>query len=252
MTPVFKIGDKVDLVQKSSSAGGKVSERQYASRIIDFDMIRTVKLSAPIQDGHLVPLSVGDDYDLIVFTKAGLYSCRGRIKKRYLEKKISVLDVLIISEFKKYQRREFFRLECSFNMAYRIITLEEKQLRVKLATDNFNTPAEKNECKEKLAKMEPEWLDATITNLSGGGVKFHSKDYFKKDEITEVKIPLQISTGFETLTFFARVIESTENMKMLKTFDTRCEFLSMSGRERELIVKFVFEQQRKKMSGGDR
>ena len=252
MTPVFKIGDKVDLVQKSSSAGGKISERQYASRIIDFDMIRTAKLSAPIQDGHLVPLSVGDDYDLIVFTTAGLYSCRGRVKKRYMEGKIPVLDVLIVSEFKKYQRREFFRLDCSFEISYRKIDAEEKQLREKLANDNFDTPAEKKECRDRLFKMEPEWLDGNITNLSGGGLKFHSVDRFEKDEITEVKIPLQFNNGFESLRFFSRVIESSENIKAPRTYDTRCEFLSMGGRERELIVKFVFEQQRNKMSGGDR
>ncbi|MCR4605400.1 MAG: flagellar brake protein [Eubacterium sp.] len=252
MTPVFKIGDKVDLIQKSSKAGGKISERQYASRIIDFDGVRTAKLSAPIQDGHLVPLAVGDDYDLIVYTNSGLYSCRGRVKKRYLEKKISVVDILIVSDFKKYQRREYFRLECNFRIMYRRIPDDERILREKLANDNFDTPLEKKECRDKLFAMEPVWDDATITDLSGGGLRFHSDVQFKEEEMIEVKIPLQLQVRFESLRFFSRVIASAENLKVAKSYDTRCEFMSMGAREREVIIKFVFEQQRKKMSGGDR
>ena len=51
----------------------------------------------------------------------------------------------------------------------------------------------------------------------------------------------------------AHVIDSgrSEDTRSM-TNDARCEFDSVTNQERERIVKYVFEEQRRRMSGGDR
>ena len=73
MDQVFEIGDRIEITHVTSAMNRKISDKKYASRVLDFDQIRTAKIAAPIQDGHLVPLNVGDDYDLCFFTKGLFY-----------------------------------------------------------------------------------------------------------------------------------------------------------------------------------
>ena len=133
MEKVFEIGDKLEITPVRSAFSYDKSEKKYASQILDFDDVRTAKIAAPLQDGRLVPLRVDEDVDLCFFTKAGLYQCRGRIKKRYGDNRVPVLDVLFVTDPQKFQRRKFYRLECTFEIRYRRLSKEELRLSEELA-----------------------------------------------------------------------------------------------------------------------
>ena len=248
MNQVFEIGDRIEITHRNSSMNRKTSDKKYASRVLDFDEIRTAKIAAPIQDGHLVPLTVGDDYDLCFFTKAGLYQCVARVKKRYVEKHVSLVEVLFVTDFQKYQRRKFYRLECMFGIKYRRISREEIRLQGLLEADNFETVAEKNKCEEDLKALPKNWKDATITNLSGGGLRFHANEEFDRDEPLQLMLPLSLQSGVVPMKFDAQVIICDRSPNSAMSYDTRCEFVSIRDKEREMIVKYVFEEQRRRMS----
>ena len=254
MEQVFGIGDKIEITPVKSAFSYDENEKKYTSQMLDFDDVRTAKIAAPVQDGHIVPLRVNDDINLCLFTKNGLYQCRARIKKRYVDNKVAMLDVLLVSEPEKFQRRRFYRLECTFELRYRRLSKDE--LRIRQEWEQAKNRGER----EEAARLEIEldnalknWQDAVVTNLSGGGARFHLKEQLEVGEQIEVVIPLSTRNGVVNLTTMAHVIDSdrSEDTRSLSA-DVRCEFDSLTNREREKIVKYVFEEQRRRMSGGDR
>ncbi|MEE3467731.1 MAG: flagellar brake protein [Eubacterium sp.] len=254
MEKVFAIGDKIEITPVKSAFSYDRSVKKYSSQMLDFDDVRTAKIVAPIQEGRLVPLRIDEDIDLCFFTKAGLYQCRGRIKNRYMDNRVSVLDVLFVSDPQKFQRRKFYRLECTFDINYRRLSKEEIKLRedMKKAKSLGDTAAFESRKKE-LEELPQTWQTATITNLSGGGVRFHLRERLDAGEQIEVAIPLSMQNGVMPMKFMAHVIDCDQSDDSReKATDARCEFDGVTNREREMIVKYVFEEQRRRMSGGER
>lgn len=248
MNQVFEIGDKIEITRFNK----KGSESHYGSQVLDFDGIRTLKIATPVESGHLVPLSVDEDCGICFFTKSGLYQCKIRIKDRYMVKKIGIMDALIVSEPEKFQRRKFFRLECNFGIQYRRFSAEEVRLRELLAADHFPNEKMKKECSDQLFEMIENWKDAIITDLSGGGIRFYLSERLEVGEPIELEIPLSLKAGIVPLRSFAHVISSEGRGGSAADFAARCEFDELTARQREQIVKFVFEEQRRRMSGGEK
>ena len=59
---IISIGDRIELVQIRSALRAKVSDSRYISQLLDYDGIRTIKISMPIYEGKMVPLEVNDVY----------------------------------------------------------------------------------------------------------------------------------------------------------------------------------------------
>ena len=113
MKVTFAIGDRIELMHIKSAIGRKVSDKKYGSQLLDFDGDRTAKIAMPISEGKVIPLEIDDDYNLCFFTNSGLYQCTARIKKRYTENRMYVMDVIFLTPLKKFQMRKFYRLDCS-------------------------------------------------------------------------------------------------------------------------------------------
>ena len=254
MEQVFQIGDKIEITPIKSAFSYDKSEKKYSSQMLDFDGVRTAKIAAPLQDGRLVPVRVDEDIDVCFFSKAGLYQCRARVKKRISDNRVSALEILLVSDPKKFQRRKFYRLECTFEIRYRRFSKEELKLReeiehAKALGDEARIPALKKEMEE----LPENWQTATITNLSGGGVRFHLAEKLDEKEPIEVVIPLSLQNGVHPMKIMAHVIDCDySDDSRAKATDARLEFDGVTNREREMIVKYVFEEQRRRMSGGER
>lgn len=128
MKVAFAIGDRIELMHIKSAIGRKVSDKKYGSQLLDFDGDRTAKIAMPISEGKVIPLEIDDDYHLCFFTNSGLYQCTARIKKRYTENRMYVMDVIFLTPLKKFQRRKFYRLDCLFPIRYRIVPKEQLSL----------------------------------------------------------------------------------------------------------------------------
>ena len=244
MIRVFDIGDRIEITPVKSKFSEDKPETRYASQLLDFDDIRTAKISTPLKDGRIIPLRVDQDVRLCFFTKSGLYQCKARIKKRYIEDKIPMLDVLLVSEPEKYQRRRFYRLECTYEIRYRRLSLEE----VRIRRDLESGYGDEQELKKQLEEIPEEWKTGVITNLSGGGLRFHLNESLEKGESIELDIPITLKNGVVPMRVFSHVIDCTG--ESINSKDVRCEFDSIGNKERELVVKYVFEEQRRRMSGG--
>lgn len=180
MKIAFKIGDRIELTHSKSATGQKLSERKFGSQLLDFDGVRTAKIAMPILESRVIPLEVGDDYEMCFFTNSGLYQCRARIRKRYSESKMHVMEVLFLTELTKYQRRKFYRLDCMFPIKYRLLSDIELQLRERIQANQWEAEEEQGQCMAALDEIPKDWREGTISDLSGGGLRFHGKDQLER------------------------------------------------------------------------
>ena len=60
-------------------------------------------------------------------------------------------------------------------------------------------------------------------------------------------LPLSLKSGIVPLTFFARVIACMNYEGSRIAFEVRGEFINIEDAEREIVVKYVFEEQRRRL-----
>ncbi len=93
-----------------------------------------------------------------------------------------------------------------------------------------------------LEEIPKDWKEGTISDLSGGGLRFHGKDQLERGAVVEVMLPLSLKSGF-----FARVIACMNYEGSRIAFEVRGEFINIEDAEREIVVKYVFEEQRRRL-----
>ncbi len=233
MKVTFAIGDRIELTHLESSIGRKVSEKKYGSQVLDFDGDRTAKIAMPISEGKVIPLEIDDDYNLCFFTNSGLYQCMARIKKRYIENRVHVMDVFFLTPMKKLQRRKFYRLDCLFPIRYRIVSKEQFE--------------KQNEAEQGSENEEPLWEEGTISDLSGGGIRFHGNVECKKEDLVEIFLPLSLQSGIVPLSLYMKVVSCVHFEGSSIAYEIRGEFLNINEKERETVIKYVFEEQRRRL-----
>lgn len=243
----FEIGDRLELTHEKSKLGYSLSENKYSSQILDFDGVRTAKIATPILEGRVVPLEVGDQYQMCFFTKKGLYQCLGRVEKRYVVDRIHIIEMLLLTEMKKFQRREFFRLDCMLGIEYREISEFEHKIRRILESDKMASEENKEHLKEALKRVEKEWKKGDLLDISGGGLRFHCENALEKKQIVEVRIPLLLDGGTEWCDFLVTVLGCSQMQGSYHNYDIRGRFVDIQREMQEKIVQFVFEEQRRRM-----
>ena len=233
MKVAFAIGDRIELIHIKSAIGRKVSDKKYGSQVLDFDGDRTAQIAMPLSEGKVIPLEIDDDYNLCFFTNSGLYQCTAQIKKRYTENRMYVMDVIFLTPLKKFQRRKFYRLDCLFPIRYRIVPKEQFE--------------KKNEAEQDNEKDEILWEEGTISDLSGGGIRFHGNVECKKGDFVEIVLPLSLQSGIIPLSLYMKVVSCVHFEGSRVAYETRGEFLNINEKERETVIKYVFEEQRRRM-----
>lgn len=241
------VGDKIELEHLKSATGRKLSDRKYGSKLLDYDGIRTAKIAMPLYEGKIIPLETGDEYTICFFTSAGLYQCIGQIKSRSVDQNVFVLVVEFITMPKKFQRRGFYRLDCLFPIRHRGISEAERILAEQLLRNEFGSSAERKQCEDELKRIAPEWKEAMVSDISGGGIRFHGNEERAKDEIIEIFLPLSIREEIVPVKVKMRVISCTHSRGTKVAYEVRGEFIDLEETTRELIIKYVFEEQRKRL-----
>ena len=244
---VVNIGDKIEMTHVKSATRGKLSENTYASMLLDFEDTRVLKISMPIREGKVVPVEINDEYELCFFTSSGLYRSRARVVRRYRDGKLFVMNVQLFFLPKKFQRRQFFRLECMMNVRYRIVTDEEKTLRDFIYASDFEDNELRKKYVKKLDELTTSWEDVTMTDISGGGVRLQLRKQVEKDTLIEVVVPLRLSDETVPFKCFARVIANVKTGDGINGNELRCQFENISRAQQEMVVRFVFEEQKRRM-----
>jgi len=140
-----------------------------------------------------------------------------------------ILQVNHSEDIERTQRRHYYRIYISLPFYFRPLT-EEQRATIK-KDRNISFPKE----------LKP--YSGMITSISGGGISFISDVPFAKREILWLEITLPESQIISNI--YGRVIRSKKISE--NSFKLSLEFLSITEKQREIIVRFVVTKQREKI-----
>lgn len=257
---LLNVGDKLEMKATSRSKKKEdenIQVRIYKSQIYDIQADFKLKIAMPMKGQKLLLIPIGSEYEFLFFTSKGLYKANGKILDRYKNDNLFILDIGLISNLVKHQRREYYRLETNIDTIYSKIT--ENEIEQKLSKKTIET----NE-KGQLSKEESELLEiikrakgtkvsdmagyvpAIIVDMSGGGVRMVSDDKLEKGDYIHFIFQIQRNFIKRECSFYGQVLYSEELPTRAKQYEHRVRFYNMDKFEREMIIKYIFEEERKR------
>lgn len=243
---VIHVGDKVEMYKISvQSEMENQVRKQYISQILDYMDGEQLKFAMPMEAGRIIPLTVGDFYEVCFYTNSGLFQSSIEIIDRYKEENVHVMIGEFTSDLEKCQRRQYYRLEHIIDINYRYYTKEEEILERRLMVNDFANEEARMSCKKILNEVKNKWMIATITDISGGGVRFNSSILHKKGKLLYLRIPIVQDGAERIFELKGEVVNSVVLAKKTDYYETRVKFIEIDRDEREQIVKFIFAQERK-------
>ncbi len=231
-------GDKVDMTEVKSeqkiTKSGIVERKTYSTRVYDILSEDEIKVNMPFVDGHIVLLEVGDDYDLCFYSGKGLYQCYGRITDRYKSNNMYVLTMELTSPLRKFQRREYYRLNCILNMKCRLVGDKELKELEEIGGNDV-----------RFINTDLTLEDGVIVDISGGGAKFISDRQFEKESKILFVFSLNLNGKFTEFSVIGKIILSDEIEGRSGEYKNHVQFVNIKDRDREGIIRYIFEEERK-------
>jgi c-di-GMP-binding flagellar brake protein YcgR len=225
-------GSKIELeaIDRVLQEDGSYQKKKFDSKVVDIiDEDRLEKLM-PMDQTKLVLLPVNGEYDIHFFTSKGLFQCFGKVTNRYKNGNLYLLEIELISNLQKYQRREYYRYSCMLPISFRILTDNER-----IAVES----------KRYILFDELPMNKSEIVDISGGGLRFLSKKAVETGDLIYAQYGLSDGKEFKHV---ARVlgVKKLEGGQNDGQFELRCQFVNILNGEREQIIRYIFEEERKK------
>lgn len=228
----IQIGDKLELKKIEKRLYADAEDKVYVSQVLDEADNGNLFVSMPIQEGHVVPLGIDQEFIATFYTKAGLLSCKVIVKGRYKKESLFLLEIRLQGALEKIQRREFFRLDCRLEMQYRLVDAEEQKY---IEAGQAYNPDE----------LGIEWKKGIMLDLSGGGVRFVSSSKEEKGALMEIRFDMELDGVSEVVYALASVLLSVRNVNNNQIYEQRVQFYRMDQALQERIIHYIFQTQRK-------
>lgn len=224
-----KPGDKIDINFLHQNNG-----KTYKSSVFDFLGDNELEIGMPTDGGRMVMFNIGFECQFYFYTSKGLFTCEAVITNRYKKDNFYLLSAKIKTGLKKFQRREFFRLECMLDFAYYKISNEVAAL----------------ETTEELFEeiVNPEYLDkkqlARTKDISGGGMRFTTMEAIEVGSKILAVIRLSNDKLDHMFYLVADVVGCDPVEKVPDLWVARVKFEFKNIKDRDLIIRYVFEEDR--------
>lgn len=230
------IGNKIELVRLDQVIRNEQNKKVYVSKIYDILSKDKLQIAMPIYEGRIVPLELDERYTACFYTERGLLQCNIVVASRYRDGNLFFMDVKLLGELEKVQRRQFYRYDCLIDAQIRIVSDEEYDTGV---PDDVTVPED-----------ALPWQKARIVDISGGGVRLNQRMHVDRNEVVKLKFMVSILGEIISFNLFARMLSSVPVQGRTDMFEQRMEFLKISQEERDKIIRFIFESERLELANG--
>lgn len=245
MKDVVLLGDKIH-IRPLDSHGKPIQKLQpFVSQLTEYVSDGIINIAAPIANNQIIRLRKGMDYLLYFYTDKGLYKSRAEVIDNLRDNNVVITRVRLISDLEKIQRRQFYRLELIHDIEYRIVTNEEEILTEKVISKDA-TAEEIEDYNNRLAGLERHWEAVTITDLSGGGTRFNTNKIYNTGDKILIRLDFVSGGTYRKLELLGIILSATELYNNPRTIEYRIEFLEMDKKDREELIKFIFEEERRR------
>ncbi len=224
------IGNKIELVSIEQVIKNEKNKKVYVSKVYDILQDNILQVAMPIYEGKIVPLELGGKFTACFYTDRGLLQSNVIVSSRYKSGNLFYLEITLLSEPEKVQRREFYRHNCLIDAKIRVVS-----------DDEFTTGQLED---ITLTEDDLSWKDAKILDLSGGGARIVQLDNMDRDEVIKLKFEASTPTDNFSFSLFARVLACTQLANKAGLYELRMEFMKIKQEERDKIVKYIFDTER--------
>lgn len=232
-------GDKLEMksVQEVTSPEQETEIKLYKSTVYDVSEDGKILMVMPMEKAKLVLLPIEGEYEVCFFSHGGMYNANVRVVDRQKINNTYVLITEMITNLHKHQRREYYRFNC-------IVEMLTKEL----------AKAEEEAFEKQLGYLvsETDMKRGVIVDISGGGLRFVSRYPFQEGKVLYLRFKLSINDQEREFRLAARVILSREIEKRQNEYENRVKFLYIDNTTREEIIKYIFDEDRKKRKNGKR
>lgn len=241
VSKIVEVGAKTDIrmvsqIERSMKNGEEV--HTYKSQVYEILENGELELLMPTEGGRLILLPLGIRFEFLFYTQNGLYKAVGQVKERYKADNRYMVRIELNTPLSKFQRRQFYRLECIIDMKYFSISKEQAELS---STTEIVDSLRDSEFFKKQKK-------AHIVDISGGGVRFVSEEQNSSDSY--VLMIIMLNNGREEKQYLipGHIIHcekaANSDSKDIR-YENRVEFVLKDPRMQEEIIKFIFAEERR-------
>lgn len=218
---ILALGDKLEL-ELYDNNGEHIMPllvSQFETLLLD----GTMEILAPIHGGRIFPVHFGTRMDVIYENDGKLFKFIATALKRRVSGNILLLKIQPQSGGERYQRRTFFRFSCLLDVQYRIF---EQKTTKKEDRGNFK--------------------NAVTKDLSGGGLCLLINEKPARDCFLECI--LNVGHEVRVIGRIIRVINIHDKGNF--DYEVGIEFVEITKVERERVISFIFDLQRKLLKKG--
>lgn len=223
-------------IDRSTGKGRKRGQQSagqrktYQSQLIDVLSEDRVEITMPMEKQKLVLLPVDGEFDLYFYSDNGLYQCYARVVDRYKNNSLYVLVLDLISNLRKHQRREYYRFSCALEMNSRQLEEEEVALAGKA---------------EDVLSPQLPLKRSIIVDISGGGLRFVANYAYEVQSLILCKYDLLVNGETKEYNLVGKVLSVREIENRKGVFEHRVQYVNVDDTEREEIIKYIFDEERK-------
>lgn len=226
----INVGDRIDIESIKRSGSSSTERKTYRSQVFDFESEDRIKVAMPMEQGRVILLPVDEEFNLCFYTPSGLYQCLGRVADRYKSNNIFVLVMDLTTDIRKYQRREYYRLNCVLSMKSTMIDQNDVM-----------------SYSEKVHFIDTDLTfdNGTMVDISGGGARFISNVKYPKDSHILFTFDLFVNDAISSYKLLGKILLSQEIQGREGEYEHRIMFVNIMNDDRESIIKYIFEEERK-------
>lgn len=235
MDKILKLGMHIEMIKSGLSLDAPENiEKKYVTslhEIIDED---TLVITNPTLKARLIPLHPGERYDGYFFNGGKIYMAKFVVEKSMLEGHVRIVRIRILSNLVKYERRQFYRLPTTQEIRYLQLTPDNME--------DFRVAVQNN----NLLQMKG-FANGTTIDISGGGIKFSSKEQLNKDGMIIVHMVAEMTGKVQQYVFLGKVLSSEQLQDDRYRFIHRLQFVDFKQEAREELVQYIFQCERERL-----
>ena len=220
-------------------------EVSYVSRFLYQKSADEAVIEMPVKSGRMVPLEPNELFQVCFYTSKGLYQCQAQVVSRHYEDSLPVAVIRLRSEFEKLQRRQYYRMECLLQMEFCSLTEEEYDELLDQKNGSWNAPVNKEQTEENGGNGRLRFYSGVVLDISGGGIRFNSSHEAQPGDIIALRIAFTEEEVRKIQIMFAKVLTVVPVQNHSGLFEHRVEYVSISNKERESIIRYIFLEERK-------
>ncbi len=236
---IVRPGDKIEIrIMQQLEQGRMLGELPpaYCSMVQDIRENGMFEISVPTRDGKAEVPPSGVRLEFVFYTRAGMYRCGANVKDRYVRENLPVVLVEPKTPLEKFQRREYYRFGCVMDMEYFAITEEEAGMGDMAGLKEHH----------RLCFPGDTPLHGVAVDISGGGIRFVGNRPGEQEGYLFISIRLKNKSMDYLLETVGKTIlcQKVGTVKKETKYEYRANFLMRNQKEREIIIKYIFEQER--------